>query len=71
MDAPEPIERTASEASEAYSDVFEDEMPDQFADDEVSDATSIRSGMTLSRAPDHLPGKDCQQEEAYTQGKWL
>ena len=68
-DAPERMERTASETSQAYSDVFDEDMPDQFADDEVSDVASIRSGMTLvlSRS---LPGKDCQKEEAYIQGKW-
>ena len=67
------MERTTSETSEAYSDVFEEEMPDQFADDEVSDVASIRSGMTLilSRNTDSLPGEDCQEEEAYIQGKWL
>lgn len=69
--APERMEHAASEVSEAYSDVFEEEMPDQSADDEATDAASIRSGMTLSRIPDNLPGEDFPEDEAYIQGKWL
>lgn len=69
--APEGMEHAASEVSEAYSDVFEEEMPDQSANDEASDAASIRSGMTLSRSPDILPGEDFPGDEAYIQGKWL
>lgn len=69
-DAPELTEHAASEVSEAYSDVFEEEMPDQFAD-HASDTASIRSGMTLSRSPDNQSAEDYQQDEAYTQGQWL
>lgn len=65
------MEHAASEVSEAYSDVFEEEMPDQSADDEASDAASIRSGLTLSHSPHNLPGEDSQEEEAYIRGKWL
>ena len=65
------MEHAASEVSEAYTDVFEEEMPDQSADAQASDAASIRSGMTLSRSLDNLPGEDCQEEKAYIRSKWL
>lgn len=64
------MDHAASEVSEAYSDVFEEDMPDQSADD-ASDAASIRSGMTLSCIPDNQPAEDYQEDEAYTQGQWL
>lgn len=68
--APELMEHAASEVSEAYSDVFEEEMPDQSADD-ASDTASIRSGMTLSCSRYNQSAEDYQEDEAYTQGQWL
>ena len=69
-DVPELMEHAASEVSEAYSDVFEEEMPDQSADD-ASDTASVRSGMTLSRSPVNQSAEDFQEDEAYTQGQRL
>ena len=65
------MEHTPSEVSEAYSDVFEEEIPEQFADDEATDAPSVRSAMTLARSPDDPSNQDFQYEEAYIQGEKL
>lgn len=69
-DAPELMEHAGSEESEAYSDVFEEEMPDQSADD-ASDTASIRSGMTLSCSRYNQSAEDYQEDEGYTQGQRL
>ncbi len=46
------LEHAASEVSEeAYSDVFEEDMPQPAADDEVSDATSVRSTSVSVHSP--------------------
>lgn len=37
------LEHAPSEASEAYSDVFEEDMPDSLAKEDVSDAASVKS----------------------------
>ena len=48
----ENLEHVASEVSEeAYSDVFEEDMPQPAADDDVSDATSVRSTSVLVHSP--------------------
>ncbi|DBA92886.1 TPA: hypothetical protein ACH3X1_003056 [Trebouxia sp. C0004] len=46
------LERAASEVlEEAYSDVFEEDMPQPAADDDVSDATSVRSTSVSVHSP--------------------
>ncbi|KAL0038132.1 hypothetical protein WJX79_004099 [Trebouxia sp. C0005] len=46
------LKHTASEVSEeAYSDVFEEDMPQPAADDDVSDATSVRSTSLSVHSP--------------------
>lgn len=62
------MEHAPSEVSEAYSDVFEEEIPEQSADGDASEIASVRSVMTLSCTPDGLSDQDFQHEEAYIQG---
>ncbi len=46
------LEHTASEVSEvAYSDVFEEDMPQPAAEDDVSDAASVRSASVSVHTP--------------------
>jgi len=46
------LENAASEVSEeAYSDVFEEDMPQPAADDDVSDAASVRSTSMSVHSP--------------------
>ena len=74
LDDPERMEHAPSEVSEAYSNVFEEEMPEhaQSTDDAASDAASIRSAMTMSHSPEGLSVQEWQSEEAYIPlaGKW-
>ena len=46
------LDHVASEVSEeAYSDVFEEDMPQPAADDDVSDAASVRSTSVSVHSP--------------------
>ncbi len=50
------MEHAASDVlEEAYSDVFEEDMPQPAADDDVSDATSVRSTSVSVHSPSELP----------------
>ena len=64
------MERAASEVSEAYSEVFEEDMPQPAPDDDMSDAASVRSSiMSVNISPEPLwqPGADYAPSHA--QGK--
>ena len=63
------MEHAPSEVSEAYSDVFEEEIPEQSADDDASDAASVRSAMTLARSQEDKSDQHFQYKEAYIQGE--
>ena len=57
----EGLENAASEVSEAYSEVFEEDMPQPAADDDMSDAASVRSSImsvNISTEPLRQPGAD-------------
>ncbi len=69
----EGLQHTASEASEAYSDVFEEDMPKFDADDhnDVSDAASVKSMVMSVHSPSDLLEQLVETEyvPSYAQGK--
>ena len=65
------MEHVPSEVSEAYTDVFEEDMPQPSADDYVSDAASVASFTMSVHRPSDAWGAptEAQYIPLHTQGK--
>lgn len=62
------MQRTPSEVSEAYSDVFEEDIPQQSAEDNASETASIKSVLTVSQNLEGSSDQDADRHQTYMQG---